>query len=750
MNDPLGRSGRWARAVCALAGLALAIINLSSATVFVSHPHTAPSGVGSAVAALVGAHYLLLTAGVCLAVTVPALRRGKRAAWWAAVAGAVASLTAEHVRSGQWPRLLAPAGVLLLLLACRAAFVTRSDPVLLRRGLAVLCIGEAAVFAYAVLGLWRMDPDFTRTMTIGPAVRAALGLLFLLPVGVEPITRHGQWFVESVRTGALSVAVLGLCWLVAGVVGRPGHLRDRRRVRELLSRYATTGVAHFHLLDDKSWMITADGRAFVGYKVVGATAVALGEPIGHPGSIRAAADEFARLCALNGWDPVFYQVTEQGRADLVAAGWKTLRIGEEAIIDLAAFDLARPECKAVRSAVRRCERAGYRVVELAHPVHGARLAELREVSDVWLAAGNHRERTFTLGRFDPAYLRTTPIVAVLDARSRVQAFVNLLPSYQSCDATFDLMRRRPDAVNGVIDQLFVALIERFSADGYTGLNLGLAPLTGAGQSRSDRIIRLLYAHAGAVFNFSGLRAFKDKWHPRWEPRYLAYRFDTRLLGSAAAVARAGELPDPRSPLGRLTALLRRFPVTVAFFLLQAWIMTATAAGPVLHAQLIRHFGLAWPDLVHGQFWRLVSAPLIQTGPGWVWSNIMLIIAFVPAAEWRLGSRRALITFFCGDLAATVSVLLTLRLTAAAGSTAAAQAILARDAGSSAGCWALAAALAWSLPGQARTVAVTAVLVVLGAETVAHQRLFDFQHLAAAVFTVLAYAAAARWGARWRG
>ncbi|MFC5004638.1 bifunctional lysylphosphatidylglycerol flippase/synthetase MprF [Dactylosporangium cerinum] len=746
MNDALGPAGRWARRGCAAAALLLALIDLAAAAVVVSPAAVPHRPVPYPVAALFGAHYVLLASGVCLLLVVWALLRGKRAAWWVALLAAAVSLPGHHAGPGQWPRLVATAGLLLLLLICREAFVARSDPALLRRGLAVLVVGEIAVFAYAVLGLSRLDPDFRDRETVGSAVVDALRLLFLLPVSVEPVTGHGRWFMESARTATLSVAVLGLIWLVATVIGRPGHDRERRRVRQLLDRYAATALAHFHLLDDKAWVITADGRAFVGYKVVGTTAVALGEPIGHGDSVLSAARDFAQLCALNGWNPVFHQVTGEGLPVLAGTGWKTLKIGEEAIVDLAAFDLQRPEYKGIRSSVRRCERAGYHVVDLPHPIDDATLAELREVSDAWLASGGHRERTFTLGRFDRGYLRTTPIVAVLDAGGRIQAFANIVPTYRSRDATFDLMRRRPDAVNGVVEQLFVALIERFRAGGYAGMNLGLAPLSGAGSGLSlpDRVLQLIYTHAGAAFNFAGLRAFKAKWHPRWEPRYLAYRSDARLLVSAAALVRAGELPDPRSPIGRLRRLLRRMPVTTAFLLLQAWVMTATALDPDTHGQLIRHFGLAWRDLQNGLVWRLVSSPLIQTEPGWVWSVVWLLLAFLPLAEWRLGSRRTVLIFFAADAVATLSVLLTLRLAAATGSTGAARLITERDAGSSAGSWALAAAVAWSLPGRARLLAVAGVLATLGVAVVTHRRLFDVEHLIAALVTVGACALLPVW------
>ena len=46
---------------------------------------------------------------------------------------------------------------------------------------------------------------------------------------------------------------------------------------------------------------------------------------------------------------------------------------------------------------------------------------------------------------------------------------------------------------------------------------------------------------GRAFNFQGLRTYKEKWKPEWQPRYLCYRSEVQLPALALAVARAGEL-----------------------------------------------------------------------------------------------------------------------------------------------------------------------------------------------------------------
>ena len=61
--------------------------------------------------------------------------------------------------------------------------------------------------------------------------------------------------------------------------------------------------------------------------------------------------------------------------------------------------------------------------------------------------------------------------------------------------------------------------------GYESFNLGMAPMSGMSKRDAapvwDRIGSTLFEHGERFYNFKGLRAFKAKFHPKWEPRYLA-------------------------------------------------------------------------------------------------------------------------------------------------------------------------------------------------------------------------------------
>jgi lysylphosphatidylglycerol synthetase-like protein (DUF2156 family) len=563
MSQP-GLAGRRRRRIVAASVFGLGLLDTLLAAV--RHPllRIGPLHRYLPEVAVRGSRYVLLVAALTMIMSARGLLHGKRQAWLLAVAAAGASLAAHPLKRIDLVGVLATATVLVLLLSSANLFRARPDPLRMRQGLVWLVVGEALVFLYGVAGVYYLDAHFVRSTTFSESLENATRLLFVLPSAtIEPANRHGEWFIESVRAAALIVLGVTTWHLLHPVIHRQrGGRAERLRVLRILEAHARNAIAYFHLLEDKSYHFSADGEAFIGFKVVGHTAVALGEPLGPRESCLQALQSFAEFCDLNGWAFCFHQVTEPGAELLREAGLNTLKIGEEAIIHVREFVLSGKTWKHLRNTVNRLEREGARVSELAQPIDETMMAELREVSDAWLASGGHRERSFTLGAFSPAYLRDTHVFVVRGAAGRIEAFANVLPSFQSNEGNFDLMRRRPDAPDGVMDYLFVHLIGYFRERGYDGMNLGFAPLSNIeGTSLVARALRVFYARGNRAFNFQGLRAFKDKWHPEWQPRFLAFRSELQLPQLALAVARAGEggrglpigLSSPFSRLRRKSA-----------------------------------------------------------------------------------------------------------------------------------------------------------------------------------------------------
>lgn len=687
---------------------------------------------GHLVRRVLGGQYALPAVAVTLIWVSRGLYRAKRNAWLVAVVAAPISIVATHAHAQNLVGALPSAVLLGTLVVGRPAFRARHDPARPRDALRVLAVGALAVFVYGFVGLLLLDSQFTASIGVVAATFDTVRSMVLLAPGqVDAVTHHGLWLLESIRVASLIVVFTAAARLILTYL-RPVPLTERRTVDQLVQDWGDTSLAPFQVGIDKSFFLSADGSTFIAYRLVNGVAVALGGPVGPPEGHAATMGEFSSWCEINGWLPAFHQLTAGGADDARRSGLAVLKVGEEAVVELASWSLDLPEHKSLRSALRRVERAGFAVVELPTPIDDATMGQLRAVSDSWLAGG-HRERTFTVGRFDEEHLRTATVLAVRHHDTgRIVAFVDVLDPYRSTSGNFDLMRRDPAAPNGVMDALMVALIERFRVEGLSGLTLGLAPMANISGNRvRERAMRLAYERGEALFNYQGLRHFKDKWRPLWQPRYVAFTSDAALPKVALAIVRASEIAHPGARFGRARRVVTRLPATLCLGGLVIWFMAATNGSPSLHHELLRHIGLSWRDLTHLQLWRLPTSQLAETTAGFVWSNVALLMLILPIAEWRLGTRRTVLVFFLGDWASTLITLVALRFVSPWSSWAA-HILVVRDAGPSAGAWALVITVALTLrPARVRRVLTTALMTFLVATMILHGRLYDVQHLLSA-------------------
>jgi phosphatidylglycerol lysyltransferase len=87
------------------------------------------------------------------------------------------------------------------------------------------------------------------------------------------------------------------------------------------------------------------------------------------------------------------------------------------------------------------------------------------------------------------------------------------------------MRFAPESPTGIMDFMFVELMRWSRQEGYRWFNLGMAPLAGLTNRRLSplwsRFGALVFGRGERFYNFQGLKHYKDKFDPEWEPRYLA-------------------------------------------------------------------------------------------------------------------------------------------------------------------------------------------------------------------------------------
>jgi phosphatidylglycerol lysyltransferase len=284
-------------------------------------------------------------------------------------------------------------------------------------------------------------------------------------------------------------------------------------------------------LRDKALLFNDERTAFVMYGVQGRTWVALGDPVGPECRFRDLVRQFLERCQDFGGVPVFYEIGKTHLHLYADFGLTFVKLGEEAKVDLTAFTLEGGHAAKYRNVLRRLEKEGgsFRVLDPSDVP--AVMNRLHEVSDDWLAAKASAEKGFSLGFFDESYLSRFP-VAVIERDGRIQAFANLWPGPRHEEISIDLMRYHRDAPKNVMEGLFLHIMQWGQEQGYRRFALGMAPLSGfedsAVASLWNRMGAFLYEHGEAIYNFQGLRAYKEKFNPTWEPHYLAYPGGLRL------------------------------------------------------------------------------------------------------------------------------------------------------------------------------------------------------------------------------
>lgn len=297
---------------------------------------------------------------------------------------------------------------------------------------------------------------------------------------------------------------------------------DERDARVLAGARRTEAL--LLLTGDKRILRSASGEALLMYQVQGRSWIVMGDPVGPVAEWGELLWHIRELADARQGRLLLYQLTAAALPIAIDMGMQLVKYGEEARVDLHAFTLDGPEAKSLRAAVRKAQRQDitFEIVPAAEVP--AIMPQLREVSDGWLAAKGGREKSFSIGRFDPAYIARFDC-AVIRCEGRMIAFANIWATATPDELSVDLMRHVEDMPNGTMDFLFVELIGWGQARGYRWFTLGIAPLSGIEARRLApfwaRAAGLLYRHGDAFYRFEGLRAYKQKFSPQWEPRYIA-------------------------------------------------------------------------------------------------------------------------------------------------------------------------------------------------------------------------------------
>ncbi len=488
--------------------------------------------------------FVALLLGFALVVSSFNILRRKRRAFQVVLGMAFLSALANLARGLDFKEAALSLVLAAALILGRKHFTVKSVRPDFRTSLIRAGLGVLIALAYGVAGFWLLDKrHFGLDFSLAASIRSTFEVLtFSAQTGLRPLTRFGVWFLDSLDLMMVAAMVYVPIVLFRPVYFafrlHPGEMEEAERI---VAAHGRDSMDCFKAAPDKTFLFSGSRRAFLAYGVARGFALALSDPVGPEEEIGPLIGLYRDMAAGNGWRCGFHQARADHLAEYARQGFKKLKIGDDAIVDLSAFGLEGKRMKHLRHELNQLKGAGHVAHYAEPPLADELLERIKAVSDDWLRIPGRRERGFTQGTFRVPDVRKTPVFYIEDSESRVEAFVNIVPSYYPGETTIDLMRHRADAPDGVMDFLFIRLFDRQREAGFSRFCLGMAPMSGFREREEstleERAIHEFLRRQDFLFSYSGLFQYKKKFATAWEPRYAVYRNILDLPAMALALNR---------------------------------------------------------------------------------------------------------------------------------------------------------------------------------------------------------------------
>ena len=431
-----------------------------------------------------GSRILMLFTGAALLQVTRNLSRRKELAWYVAVIALSASLLLHFTSGLDVQNSLVAAFLLGYLIYFRRRFYTRTDPASLRKGLMVTPLLLLIVFLYGLTGFFATYPQFIWRANATPITEALRAGILIVSPGVVPATNYASLFLISLQIAGWMARTYILI-----LVLRPFILRDRldapkEDIDRIFREHGKHSVAAFAIQPDKHHLLVANRQGLVAYASKRSIALACGDPLAPDALFSGAVRDFIHHCERHGWMPCIYLAAEERLPIYHAHRLQSLRIAEEAIVDLRAF---------IPSAGN----------SMAYSVHGydrSRAADplideqLEEVTEDWLETRHMREMGFTVGHFSLEQL-SDGLVFILGDRRHVEAFCTWLPYKNGRGVVLDLIRQRRQTLAERVHAFVAHVLGVLKESGYEEASLTAATID------RDQI---------------------ENFRPRWETRYLVH------------------------------------------------------------------------------------------------------------------------------------------------------------------------------------------------------------------------------------
>lgn len=457
-------------------------------------------------------HFVSSVLGLVLVMLAFGLRARLDAAWAATLVTLLIGAPLSLVKGFVWEETVLMLGLAALLAPFNHAFPRKAALTRMEVTPGWLFSAAAFVVGAGMIGLWSFqnadyaDLPWWQAMAGEDAARSLRG-----------------WGGAAIALFAFGV------WRLLGSAATPPIVGeedpDFDKVRAILAKAEVARpTSNLALLGDKRFLFSASGESFLMFGVRGRSWIALGSTVGRRDERLELLWRFRELADAHAARPGFYNLDADDLPDIVELGFAIQKLGEGAVSPLDSFTIEGTKRGNLRRAWRRAGEEGATFEVIPPPEIGPLMPELRRISDVWLDGHAGGEKSFALGGFHDRYMQEFPL-AIVRWEGRIIAFANIWPVANRAAFSIDLMRYVPEGPPRIMDFLFVELINWGRSEGYGAFDFGMAPLSGLDDRplapALSRVGRLIYDRGEEIYNFQGVRHYKSKYDPTWQPRFVA-------------------------------------------------------------------------------------------------------------------------------------------------------------------------------------------------------------------------------------
>jgi len=330
---------------------------------------------------------------------------------------------------------------------------------------------------------------------------------------------------------ALCVTILAFALLGRwGVPLQPPIFAGVDRLKRILhvSPHPLLFFPDFYQAGKSLYLCSSRGKACILFGIQGSHWISFGDPIGPKKEWRNVLWRFLEMCDRYSADPVFFGIDKKSIPFYQDIGLLVQCFGEEGLIRLGSFSLRGKNRRVFRSSLDRMETEKYRF-EVVLPEHISKvLAERAHKTDDQGKTGGWQEPP------DGAYknLIIPTMTATVTKNGETVAWAKLLFNVRRKQIIVDRIQIRTGAPDGTLDYLFTKILLWAQVNGYCECNMGIAPAvdieTNPLAPLWRKIGRFIYRHSEYFESLESLREWKERFHPRWRPKYIALSWSFSL------------------------------------------------------------------------------------------------------------------------------------------------------------------------------------------------------------------------------